>query len=210
MLDVIPLSTSADGEVGGFAVLAPPVYEIFWSAVIALLIWLVLGWALPKIYAMIDKRRDQIDEGLNAATRAQEDASLARRQREELLRDATEEAKGIREQATQDAKRIVAQARDQATEDAHRINETAKRQIEAERQAASISLRQDVGALATELAERIVGEQLKDKALSARVIDRFMDELENDLKNQTVHSAVPAAPNYHGAASSSDSPGASN
>lgn len=210
MLDVIPFSSSADGEVGGFAVILPPVYEIFWSAVIALLIWLVLGRALPKIYAMIDKRRDQIDEGLNAATRAQEDASLARREREELLREATEEAKGIREQATQDAKRIVAQARDQATEDAHRINATAKRQIEAERQAASISLRQDVGALATELAERIVGEQLKDKALSARVIDRFMDELENDLKNQTLHSSVPAAPNYHGGASSSDSPGASN
>ena len=32
--------------------------------------------------------------------------------------------------------------------------------------------------LASTLAERIVGEQLSDTALSERVIDRFLDELE--------------------------------
>ena len=41
-----------------------------------------------------------------------------------------------------------------------------------------ISLRTDVGLLASTLAERIVGEQLKDAELSARVIDRFLDGLE--------------------------------
>ena len=38
-------------------------------------------------------------------------------------------------------------------------------------QAAQISLRTDVGMLASTLAERIVGEQLSDTALSERVID---------------------------------------
>ena len=52
------------------------------------------------------------------------------------------------------------------------------RQILAEKQAAQISLRTDVGMLASTLAERIVGEQLSDTALSERVIDRFLDELE--------------------------------
>ena len=32
--------------------------------------------------------------------------------------------------------------------------------------------------LASSLAERIVGEQLRDTELSARVIDRFLDELD--------------------------------
>ena len=48
----------------------------------------------------------------------------------------------------------------------------------ADKQAAEISLHTDVGLLASDLAERIVGEQLTDTALSARVIDRFLDELE--------------------------------
>ncbi len=177
------LPASSDAEVGGASVLLPPLFEIFWAAVAALVIWLVVGWALPKIYAMIDERRELIDEGLNAASRAQEDAALAKRERENLLRDAAEHARSIRNDANEDAKRIVAEARTQASAEAARIADTSKRQIEAERQAAFVSLRADVGELATELAERIVGEQLKDEALSTRVIDRFMDELENDLKD---------------------------
>lgn len=173
---------SAGAEVNGIDVLFPPVYEIFWSAVIALLLWLVLGWALPAIYRMIDQRRHQIDEGLNAADRAHEDAASAKRERDALLREAAEQAKRIRSDASQDAQRIVAEARNQASAEAGRIADNSRRQIEAERQAASVSLRQDVGSLATELAERIVGEQLQDDALSQRVIDRFMDELESDLQ----------------------------
>lgn len=188
MIRSVPLPASSEAEVGGIAVLLPPLYEIFWAAVAALVIWLVVGWALPKIYSMIDKRRELIDEGLNAASRAQEDAALAKREREELLRDAVEQARSIREEAHEDAKRIVGQAKTQASEEATRIADTSKRQIEAERQAAFVSLRADVGELATELAERIVGEQLQDEALSARVIDRFMDELEKDLKDTESNS----------------------
>ncbi len=185
MIGHLPIPTSAAADVNGLSVLLPPLYEIFWAAVAGLLIWLAVGRALPKIYAMIDKRREQIDEGLDAASRAKDDAALARRERDDMLRQAAEEAREIRDQAHEDAKRIVAEARVQANDEAARISDTQRRQIEAERQAAFVSLRSDVGNLATELAERIVGEQLKDQALSARVIDRFMDELEKDLQDST-------------------------
>ncbi|MBF0943292.1 MAG: F0F1 ATP synthase subunit B, partial [Actinomyces sp.] len=46
------------------------------------------------------------------------------------------------------------------------------------RQAAQISLRSDVGLLASELAEKLVGEHLENTDLTARVVDRFLDELE--------------------------------
>ena len=45
------------------------------------------------------------------------------------------------------------------------------------RQAAS-ALRQDVGKLATDLAGKLVGESLEDHARQSRVIDRFLDDLE--------------------------------
>ena len=67
-------------------------------------------------------------------------------------------------------------------EEAHelRIVEASQRQILAEKQAAQISLRSEVGLLASELAEKIIGEQLTDTALTSRVVDRFLDELEAD------------------------------
>jgi F-type H+-transporting ATPase subunit b len=52
-------------------------------------------------------------------------------------------------------------------------------QIESERQAAVVSLRSEVGTLATTLAGRIVGEALNDDERSARVVDRFLADLEN-------------------------------
>ncbi len=41
-----------------------------------------------------------------------------------------------------------------------------------------MSLRAEVGALATELASRIVGESLADDARQQRVIDAFLDDLD--------------------------------
>ena len=92
--------------------------------------------------------------------------------------EARREAARIRDNAQGEAKEIVAKARTDAQAEAAGIIEGAQRQILAEKQAAQISLRTDVGMLASTLAERIVGEQLSDTALSERVIDRFLDELE--------------------------------
>ena len=41
-----------------------------------------------------------------------------------------------------------------------------------------ISLRSEVGSLATDLASRIVGESLQDDARSNGVVDRFIADLE--------------------------------
>lgn len=185
-----PFPASSPADAGGLEVLIPPIYEIFWSAVILLGLWLVLGWALPKLYGMLDQRQEQIDAGLSAADKATEDAALAKREREDALRKAQEEAKEIRDGAQRDAGRIVAQARTDAQEESGRITEAAKAQIESERTAAAVALRKDVGALATELAERIIGEQLKDSALSERVINRFMDDVQEDMQPASMGADV--------------------
>ncbi len=156
-----------------------PLYEIFWSALILLIILLVVGrYALPRIYSMIDERREAIQEGLEAAEKARADSAAASREKDELLRDAQAEAHQIREDARAQAQQIIAQARNEALAEAQRVQDAAQRQILAERQAAQISLRSDVGLLASELAEKLVGEHLENTDLTARVVDRFLDELE--------------------------------
>ncbi len=175
-----PLPMAAEGEpIDGTQVILPAWGEIFWAALVLLLIVLVVGkYALPRIYDMLDAREKQITDGLAAADRAQEHQALAAREREETLRAANADAQQIRQKAAEDAARVVAQAQQDARAEADRIAQTAQRQIEAERQAAQISLRSDVGLLAVELAERIVGEQLRDTALTTRVVDRYLDDLD--------------------------------
>ena len=172
---------AAAQEKGGIAVVLPPPYEIFWSAVVLLVVLLLVGrFALPRIYRVMDERAAKIEEGLGAAEKAKADQAAAARERDAVLRDANAEAHEIRERANEEAKSIVAAGRAEAQDEANRILEAAQRQILAERQAAQISLRAEVGLLASELAEKIIGEQLRDTALTSRVVDRFLDELEED------------------------------
>lgn len=157
----------------------PPGYDIFWSLVVVVIIAVFFyKFLLPRINGVLDERSAKIEGGLALAEQAQEDAEAARTERQEQLAQARREAAEIREDANAQATQIVSEARDQAKAEATRQVETANRQIEAERRSAVVSLRGEIGGLATELASRIVGETLADDARQSRVIDRFLDELE--------------------------------
>jgi F-type H+-transporting ATPase subunit b len=69
--------------------------------------------------------------------------------------------------------------KEQAQAEAARITQTAKVQIEAERQAALISLRAEVGSMAIDLASKVVSESLKDSATAAKVVDDFLKDIES-------------------------------
>jgi F-type H+-transporting ATPase subunit b len=148
-------------EVQGIDLFIPPWYDIIGSALVLLIIgFFFYKKILPAFLSVLDERTAKIEGGLNRAE------------------EARTEAGRIREQARAEATDIVAEARVKASEEAERAADTAKRQIEAERAAAAVALRNDVGALATELASKIVGESLEDVARQSRVVDRFLDELE--------------------------------
>lgn len=166
-------------EVEGWRLLVPAGYDILWSTVVLVVIGVVFyKLVLPKFQAVLDERTAKIEGGLAKASRAQEEAAAAKADYEQQLQDARTEAARIREEARAEAGQIVAEAREKASAEAARIAETAQRQIEAERQQAAVSLRADVGSLATQLASKIVGESLEDEARRTRVVDRFLDELD--------------------------------
>ncbi len=171
--------TAAGEEVEGIRLLIPAGYDLFWSTVVLV----VIGFAfyklvLPKFQAVLDERTAKIEGGIAKAESAQAEAAAQLEEYQQLLADARAEAARIREDARAEGAQILAESRVRAQEEAARIAETAQRQIEAERQQAAVSLRADVGTLATQLASKIVGESLEDEARRSRVVDRFLDELE--------------------------------
>ena len=160
--------------------LLPEMYDIVWSLVIVITLGFVfLKYALPKIQAVLDERTELVEGGLAKAESVQAEAAAALVEYQQQLNDARTEAARIREEARAEGSAIVAESRTRATAEAARIVENAQRQIDAERQQASVSLRNEVGALATELASKIVGESLEDEARRSRVVERFLDDLES-------------------------------
>lgn len=175
-------------EVQGIDLLIPAPYDIVWSTVVLVII--AFGFykiVLPKFNEVLDERTAKIEGGLAKAENAQAEAAEALAQYHQQLAEARTEAARIREEARVEGGVILAELRAKASADAARILEAAQRQIAAERTQASVELRTEVGALATELASRIIGEALADEVRQSRVVDRFLDELE-------VASAEDAAP----------------
>ena len=86
----------------------------------------------------------------------------------------------IREQARAEGNAILAELKEAAQVEAARVTATAQQQIEAERQAALVSLRAEVGSLALDLASGVIGESLADDKRATALVDRFLAELEND------------------------------
>jgi len=172
-------SVSAATDTEELNPLLPETYDIIWSLVIVVIIFFVfMKYALPKFQAVLDERAEKIEGGLQHAEAAQAEAAALRAEYEQQLADARTEAARIKEAARAEGGAISAEIKAKATADAARTVETAQRQIEAERQQAAVSLRADVGALATELASKIVGESLEDTARQSRVVDRFLADLE--------------------------------
>ncbi len=134
--------------------------------------------ALPRIQQTLAQRTELIEGGLSRSEEAQAEAMELLDTYRQQLADARHEAARLREEAREQGAQIIAEMREQATEEARRVTEAAQAQIQAERQQALISLRAEVGTLATELASRIVGESLADQARQNRMVDRFLGELE--------------------------------
>jgi F-type H+-transporting ATPase subunit b len=176
------LVTSAAGD-AGHNPLIPAWYDIIWSAVCFVVI-LVVVWkvALPKLYDLLDKRSAAIEGNIAKADEAQKQAAAALEEYTRQLAEARTEAGEIREAAREDGKKIVAEAKDAASSEAARITATAHTQIEAERQTALVSLRNEVGSLALDLAGGVVGETLSDDARATAVVDRFLADLEASEK----------------------------
>ena len=159
--------------------LIPNIWEILVTLLgFAVLMFIVVKFVVPMFEKTYAERTETSEGGLAKAEAAQAEASAALDEYKQQLIDARTEANRIREEARAEGAQILADLKAKAAAESARIMEQSQVTIEAERQAAVVSLRAEVGSLATELASKIVGESLADDARSARVVDRFLDELE--------------------------------
>jgi F-type H+-transporting ATPase subunit b len=176
LLNVQPVNIAA-GE--ALNPLIPHTAEIIVGFVAFTLLFLVLkSKVVPMFEKAYEARTQAIEGGMERAEKAQLEAQRALSQYNEQLAKAREEAQTLREEARVQGASIVEELRAKAQEEAARITTAAHASIEAERQQAITSLRNEVGALAVELASKIVGEALDDQARQSRIVDRFLDDLE--------------------------------
>ena len=170
------VNVAAEGKVNP---LIPHTAELIVGAIAFTLLFLVLRkFVVPMFEKAFTARTEAIQGGIERAEKAQVEAQRALTQYTEQLSKAQSEAQTLREEARVQGAAIIEDLRAKAQEEAARIKAAAHASIEAERQQAVTSLRNEVGALAVELASKIVGEALDDQARQSRIVDRFLEDLE--------------------------------
>jgi F-type H+-transporting ATPase subunit b len=166
----------ADSSLGP---LSPNLVELIIGTISFLVVFAVL-WRvlLPRIQQTLTERTDQIEGGLQRAEEAQAEAKQTLEQYQAQLAEARHEASRMRQDAQEEGARILAELRERGEAERQRLVAAAHDQIDADRAQAIQALRTEMGALAVELASRVVGESLDSDARQSRVVDRFLEELD--------------------------------
>jgi F-type H+-transporting ATPase subunit b len=149
-----------------------------WATFIVLLI-LLYKVAWKPILSTIDKRENTIQDALNNAQKAQEEAEALLAEHQQMVKDAEKEAQKLfkenKELAEKSKQEILAQA--QST--AQNLIDKAKADIEKEKEAALLSLRTEVADLAIAATRKIIGEAL-DEAKHREMVNKFVQNIPAD------------------------------
>jgi len=160
-------------------VLVPAMGElIIGSIAFALLVFVLMRFVWPRMEQIYRERRDAIEGGIARAEAAQAEAQRTLEQYQAQLAEARNEAAQIREGARAEAQRIVEELRAQAQEESARIVARGDEQLRTQRSQVVRELRGEIGTLAVELSERIIGQHLADDAQVSSTVDSFLAELE--------------------------------
>src|SRR3954449_1997311 len=159
--------------------LLPPLGEIIIGLIAFGVVLLVLfKFVAPRFEQVFRARREAIEGGIERAEAMQAEAKAALEQYRAQLAEARGEAAQIRDAARAEGQQILEELRAQAQEESARIVARGEEQLAAARQQVVNELRGQVGALAVELAGRVVGESLADEARRSGTVDPFLPELD--------------------------------
>jgi F-type H+-transporting ATPase subunit b len=131
------------------------------SFVIMLLV--LKAWAYDPVVKMLEKRRTDIQQGLEDARVAAEARANAEQEAEKILADArarsAKEAAEITRRAEEQAQQIEAHAHEEVA----KIKDTARLEAEQERNRVLGEVRGQVATLAMAAAQKLIGEALDEK-----------------------------------------------
>ncbi len=161
------------------SVIKPDFGLIAWTtAIFVIFWWLMAKFAFRPIMEALKKRESDIQNSLDDAKRTREEMAQLKAKNEELLVQAREERALILKEAKDAGTSIVEEAKEKAKIEAQKIVANAKEQIENQKMAAMIELKNQVGTMALDIAEKVLQKELKGDTAQ----ESFVSGLVKDIK----------------------------
>jgi len=151
---------------------------LFWMVLsFGVVFFLLAKFGFPVITKAINERKEFIEMSLLSAKEANERLANIQAESEKLLSDAKAQQQNIIAGAMQEKQRIVQAAQEEAQTSANQMIEEARQSIQAEKERALKDVRREVASLALDIAEKVIGERMKDDATQRETIEHLIDKL---------------------------------
>jgi F-type H+-transporting ATPase subunit b len=158
--------------------LKPEFGLFFWTLCIFLVILFILSkFAWKPIVAALKEREEGIHTALKSAENARAEMANMAADNQRILNEAKEEKTKIIREAKDASERMRAQAADIAKTEAAKIIADAKREIENQKNAALVDIKNQIGNLATEVAEKMIRKELKKDGEQMNYVNQIVGEI---------------------------------
>lgn len=152
-----------------------------------LVIWMLLAfgitlfvlakYAWKPIMASLKEREVSIEESLQAAEKARDAMEDLKLDNEQLLRDAKDERDALLSDARKIKDKIIEEAKEKANAEGVNMIEAAKEQIDHQKNAAVVEIKNTIASYSILIAEKILKEELKDKKKQADYAEKLLKEI---------------------------------
>jgi len=143
----------------------PDIGLVFWNTIAFLILLVVLGkFAWKPMLKAIAERESGIEEALLRADKMKAEIAAMQNENEALLAKAREERAGMIKDAKDPADKMVSDAKDKAKQEYERMISDAQVAITQQKNAALTEVKNQVGSLVVEVAEKILRKELSNKA----------------------------------------------
>ena len=151
---------------------------IFWTALIFLLVWVVLGrTAFRPIQESLKKRDSDIQNALDEAKRAREEIGKMQSQNELLLKEAQEQRATIIKEAKEIREATIKRAEEEAKVKVQAMIAEAKTDVEHMRLELKTSIKNELGNMALDIAEKLVRKELKSNSENMELAQKLVEEI---------------------------------
>lgn len=155
----------------------PAIGLVFWMCVtFSILVFILTKFAWKPILAMIKEREQTIENSLNEANKARAEMSTLVAKNEELLNQAKEERNAILHEAKEAADKIKTEIVEKAQKEAEAKIQASFREIEIQKKAAIAEVKNSVGLMALDIAEKVIRKELKSNNEQLEFVNKLAKE----------------------------------
>ena len=157
---------------------------LFWTLLAFAIVFFILKkYAWKPILNSLDKREKTIADSLATAEKVKAEMAQLKNENEVLMAQAREERSQLLKEAKEAKDRIISEAKEQAKTEANKIFTEANAAINNQKMAALTDVKNQIGNMVIEVAEKVIRRELSSKAEQEGYIRKLADELPISGKN---------------------------